>query len=157
MSATIYYVLTDYRIVEDPLHEEVLTSFRSLEAAENYTKKFKQIIYKKKGRYTFSVAHREKLAAKKLGRLNPNAKGLSDTHKAKISMAMRRQRRGYNHHMWGKHFSAMSRFKISLSKRGQPKRKWALDEQGNERLILAEMTIPPGWIWGRRRGTFGRI
>jgi hypothetical protein len=95
---------------------------------------------------------RDKMREQKLGMNNPNAKGLREEHKRKIAQTMKK-RRGEHHHMWNMKHSARTKMKISLTMRQLPKRRWALDRQGDEHLVPFDFQLPDGWIWGRRLGT----
>lgn len=147
-----YYVFTDFTIgsVRDE-SKEILASFSSLMAAEQYCQKYRPIVV-----FVLTDRARELMREKKLGTLNPNAKGLSDEHREKIRRAMK-VRKGEFHHMFGRKHRATSKLKTSLTMRNRPKRRWCLDESGNEHLILATCVLPEHWAWGRRRGTFSRL
>ena len=147
-----YYVFTDFTIgsVLDST-KEILASFSSLAAAEHYSIKYRPVVV-----FVLSDRAREVMRAKKLGPLNPNAKGLTDEHREKIRRAMKR-RRGEFHHMFGRKHRPTSKLKTSLTMKNRPKRRWCLDESGGEHLVLATFVLPEHWAWGRRRGTFSRL
>lgn len=109
----------------------------------------------KKQHHGVTPEGRECMREKKLGDANPNADGLSDEHRRKISMSMKKHRRLHpeDHPMLHRKHDMQSRRKIAISMRRIPKRRWALDEHGQEHLIyITQTTLPPGWTWGRRRG-----
>lgn len=101
-----------------------------------------------------TVEGRQKLRDQKLGERNPNFKGLSEEHRRKIAQTQKK-RRGEFHHMWNRKHRASSRLKTSWTLRQRSKRRWALDIEGKEHFIASDATLPPGWIWGRRRGQGG--
>lgn len=135
---------------------ELLRQFHTIQDARAWAEKnaFK-VIDTVKSRYTgVTPEGRERMRIAKLGDNNPNANGLSVEHKQKIARAMK-TRRGEFHHLWNRKHKPSSRMKTSLSMRRLPKRRWALDSQGNEHFLFAHMQLPPGWTWGRARGMAG--
>lgn len=98
-------------------------------------------------------AGREILRERMLGENNINAAGLSDAHKAKISNTMKKKHHGEFHPMYNRKHKPSSKLKTSISMSLLPKRKWALDADGNEHFIFATDTLPEGWVWGRARGS----
>ena len=98
-------------------------------------------------------ATREKLRLSKLGDNNPNKGGLRDSHRKKISQAMKGKYRGSDNINFGKPRRRDIRAKISQTKKLNAQRqkyRWALSPQGTEHLIPCH-TLPPGYIWGRKR------
>ena len=147
-----YYVFTDFTVstVLDG-KKEILASFSSQSAAEHYCQKYRPVVV-----FVLSSTARELMRQKKLGTLNPNWKGLTAEHKEKIRRAMK-YRKGEFHHMYGRKHRASSKLKTSLTMRNRPKRRWCLDESGNEHLVVNTFILPANWAWGRRRGTFSRL
>lgn len=98
-------------------------------------------------------ATREKLRQSKLGDKNPNKRGLRDSHRKKISQAMKGKYRGSDNINFGKPRRRDIRAKISQTKKLNAQRqkyRWALSPQGTEHLIPCH-TLPEGYIWGRKR------
>lgn len=136
---------------------EILRQFKTIQDARAWVKsqKWKEIMDEVKEEYTgLTPEAREKKRQQILGDKNPNAGGISEEHKQKIAKAMK-VRRGEFHHFWNRKHKASSKLKTSLSMKKLPKRKWALDEEGNERFIFADTQLPPGWTWGRKRNVTG--
>lgn len=95
---------------------------------------------------------REKIRQAKLGDRNPNKKGLSLSHRQKISQTMQGYNRGSDNVNFGKPRRRDIRAKISQTKRQNAQTKkyrWALSPQGTEHLICGE--LPEGYVWGRKR------
>lgn len=142
---------------------EILRQFQDLAAAEEYCKsqhpKYITRLIKVKGvRKKFSAETREKMRQAKLGEKNPNAKGISESHRRKISIA--RYRLGIRrelHFTWNIPRPLSTRRKISATMRNKPKRRWVLDPEGKEHRILASDPIPTNWIPGRKRGQGKRL
>lgn len=98
---------------------------------------------------------REAMREAKRGARNPNAAGLSETHKRRISQSMKAKRRR-DAILYHRTFRGMScRNAISQAMKKLPKRRWALDLEGHEHFWFAERELPPGWTWGRARHQAG--
>jgi hypothetical protein len=92
---------------------------------------------------------REKIAEAKMGDKNPNAKGLSDEHRAKISRTMKGTRRGENNPMYNRRHSYETRRKMSLMQ-SMRVRKWCVEPSGKTHLVdPRSFSLPSGWLWGR--------
>jgi hypothetical protein len=132
---------------------EFLTQKHQVQDMLTYVKNMKccVIMEVKHTHFGHTPEGRERIREAKRGEKNPNSKGLSDSHKQKIARAMR-VRRGEHHHFYNMKHSSRSKLKISWGMRKLPKRRWAIDDAGNEHFIFAHMELPPGWTWGRKRG-----
>jgi hypothetical protein len=92
---------------------------------------------------------RKKIAEAKMGDKNPNAKGLSDEHRAKISRTMKGTRRGENNPMYNRRHSYETRRKMSLMQ-SMRVRKWCVEPSGKTHLVdPRSFSLPSGWLWGR--------
>ena len=92
---------------------------------------------------------RKKIAEAKMGDKNPNAKGLSDEHRAKISRKMKGTRRGENNPMYNRRHSYETRRKMSLMQ-SMRVRKWCVEPSGKTHLVdPRSFSLPSGWLWGR--------
>mgnify|MGYP000061562591 FL=1 len=92
---------------------------------------------------------REKIAEAKMGDKNPNAKGLSDEHRAKISRTMKGTRRGENNPMYNRRHSYETRRKMSLMQ-SMRVRRWCVEPSGKTHLVdPRSFSLPSGWLWGR--------
>ena len=92
---------------------------------------------------------REKIAEAKKGSKNPNANGLSDEHRAKISRTMKGTRRGENNPMYNRRHSYETRRKMSLMQ-SMRVRKWCVEPSGKTHLVdPRSFSLPSGWLWGR--------
>jgi hypothetical protein len=132
---------------------ELLSSFHRVQDALRYADQLHLPIINLTKRHFSGITPegRERMRDTKRGKNNPNAAGLSLMHRRKISIAMKKQR-GEHHPMWNKKLSPQHRRNISVGMMMIPKRRWALDAQGDEHLLPADHQLPPGWTWGRRRG-----
>ena len=92
---------------------------------------------------------REKIAEAKMGDKNPNAKGLSDEPRAKISRTMKGTRRGENNPMYNRRHSYETRRKMSLMQ-SMRVRRWCVEPSGKTHLVdPRSFSLPSGWLWGR--------
>lgn len=92
---------------------------------------------------------RKKIAEAKMGDKNPNAKGLSDEHRAKISRTMKGTRRGEKNPMYNRRHSYETRRKMSLMQ-SMRVRKWCVEPSGKTHLVdPRSFSLPSGWLWGR--------
>ena len=92
---------------------------------------------------------RERIAEAKMGDKNPNAKGLSDEHRSKISRTMKGTRRGENNPMYNRRHSYETRRKMSLMQ-SMRVRKWCVEPSGKTHLVdPRSFSLPSGWLWGR--------
>ena len=92
---------------------------------------------------------REKIAEAKKGSKNPNAKGLSDEHRSKISRTMKGTRRGENNPMYNRRHSYETRRKMSLMQ-SMRVRRWCVEPSGKTHLVdPRSFSLPSGWLWGR--------
>lgn len=92
---------------------------------------------------------RKKIAEAKMGDKNPNAKGLSDEHRAKISKTMKGTRRGEKNPMYNRRHSYETRRKMSLMQ-SMRVRKWCVEPSGKTHLVdPRSFSLPSGWLWGR--------
>lgn len=92
---------------------------------------------------------RARIAEAKMGSKNPNAKGLSDEHRSKISRTMRGTRRGENNPMHNRRHSFETRRKMSLMQ-SMRVRKWCVEPNGTTHLVDPRIfSLPSGWLWGR--------
>ena len=139
------------------VHGEVVMQFQRIQDARAWAEKQHIVVVDEVvNRYTgMRDETRELIRISKLGDKNPNHKGLSEAHRRKISKTMSRLRKKEFHHMWNRRHRQDSKRKISEAMRRLPKRRWCLDTAGEEHLVFADTELPPGWTWGRRRGTAG--
>ena len=87
---------------------------------------------------------RKKIAEAKMGDKNPNAKGLSDEHRAKISRTMKGTRRGENNPMYNRRHSYETRRKMSLMQ-SMRVRKWCVEPSGKTHLVdPRSFSLPSG-------------
>ena len=92
---------------------------------------------------------RERIAEAKMGDKNPNAKGLSDEHRSKISRTMKGTRRGENNPMYNRRHSYETRRKMSLMQ-SMRVRRWCVEPSGKTHLVdPRSFSLPSGWLWGR--------
>ena len=92
---------------------------------------------------------KQRIAEAKLGNKNPNAKGLSNEHRAKISRTMRGTRRGENNPMYNRRHSYETRRKMSMMQSIRV-RRWCVEPNGKTHLVDPRTFIlPSGWLWGR--------
>ena len=134
--------------------DEFLMQFHTIQDARRYCERMTYTIIEdiKKSWTGHTPAGLERIREAKRGRKNPNAKGLSETHKRKIGVTMQ-ARRGEHHHFYNMHHSPRSKMKISLGLRRKPPRKWCLDPEGREHLVYLPFVLPASWCWGRKRGS----
>lgn len=134
--------------------DEFLMQFHTIQDARRYCERMKYHIIddvkKSWTGHTPEGLHRIREA--KMGKNNPNHKGLSDAHKQKIARAMK-VRRGEHHHFYNMRHSSRSKMKISLGMRRKPPRKWCLSPEGHEHFVYLPFLLPEGWCWGRKRGS----
>lgn len=133
--------------------KELEATFRTWEAASAYIERSSP----PDPPYVFTAEHRQRLSDAKRGDKNPHADGLTDAHRAKIAATMAGRNRGPDHPRWGHRHRPTSRLKTSQTMRGREKRRWCVDELGNEHLVLGSFTLPRFWCWGRRRDSWGRF
>lgn len=138
---------------------EIVRQFKTIQDARQYCIRMKfQIISDVQKAYTgVTPEGRERMREAKRGDRNPNHGGLSPEHKAKISRNKRIAYRGEFNPMWNRRHKGSSRLKIGIANMRRGKRRWALDESGNEHLIAVDKILPPGWSWGRKRGVNSRF
>lgn len=136
---------------------EIVRTFNQFSGAEAFANRagitFREI-FKGKVKKPYSAETREKMRQKKLGALNPNAKGLSETHKRRIGNKIRGLYLGANNINHGRPRSRLDRMKISQGKYREArrvKRRWALSPFGKEHLVPIDILLPEGWVFGRRR------
>ena len=92
---------------------------------------------------------RERIAEAKMGDKNPNATGLSDEHRSKISRTMKGTRRGENNPMYNRRHSYETRRKMSLMQ-SMRVRRWCVEPNGKTHLVdPRSFSLPSGWFWGR--------
>ena len=137
---------------------ELVRQFRTIQDARAYCVKMRfQVIADDEPEWTgITPEGRERMREKKRGENNPNSGGLSPEHKAKISRNKRMAYRGEHNPMWNRRHKSSTRLLIGLANIRRRGRRWAVDEQGREHFI-AYSTLPPGWTWGRARGTGARL
>jgi hypothetical protein len=84
----------------------------------------------------------------KLGKKNPNAKGIPEERKAKIRRTMQaKDRRQVRNPFYGKHHTAEARAKISKAAKKR-RYKWACQPPGIARRVPKNFVLPVGWRWG---------
>jgi hypothetical protein len=93
----------------------------------------------------------QRIREAKVGHKNPNAAGLSDTHKRKIAATMKKHRRGEHHHFYNMRHSPTNKLKISLGMKKLGPRRWVLSPEGREHFVYLPFLLPSGWTWGRKR------
>lgn len=138
----------------DGVECEILRQFKTIQDARAWVRSQspKNLEDEIEATYTgLTPEGRERIREAKLGEKNPNYGGISIEHKQKIARAMK-VRRGEFHHFYNHRHKPSSKLKTSMSLRRLPKRKWALDPNGNEHFLFAHTQLPPGWTWGRKRG-----
>ena len=158
------YQYMNCRIVHDvPLREmqkhyrkiELLCQFHVIQDALRYLERTPGCVmnFVKKTFMGIPEHSRERMRERKRGDRNPNHLGLSDEHRRKISMKMKHHRTQHpeQHGMLHRNHTMKSRRKISIGMRKIPKRRWCVDASGQEHLVDATTTLPPYWVWGRRR------
>lgn len=137
----------------------IITMMNSLDAMKSYLERH-DIKVKRDANvpehFGITPEGRERMRAAKLGDKNPNASGLSQEHRAAISRTKRRTNRGPEHPMFGRHHRATSRLKTSLSMKMLGKRRWVVDDEGREHLVMQDFELPAGWYPGRARYQGGR-
>lgn len=164
---TFLYLTPNGYIISDKTHRELrdvhtklelVRTFRNVQDCRAYCEKMKfSVISDIKKQYTgITPEGRERMREKKRGTKNPNAGGLSEEHKWKISQVKKRTNRGEHHPMYGRKHKALSRLQTSWSLKKLPKRKWCVDPTGKEHFLFVHSTLPPGWAWGRNRHIKGR-
>lgn len=133
---------------------ELLRQFRTIQDARRYCQKMRfQVIQDDTPEWTgITPEGRERMREKKRGRNNPNAQGLSPEHRRKISVNKRRVYQRDGNPMWNRRHKSSTRLLIGMANMRRGRRRWAVDDQGREHLLLAHSTLPPGWSWGRARG-----
>ena len=90
-----------------------------------------------------------RIAEAKMGDKNPNANGLSDDHKTRISRTMRGTRNGENNPMYNRRHRADTIRKIAF-KATLRRRLWCVEPSGKTHLIdVRTFSLPAGWQWGR--------
>jgi len=92
---------------------------------------------------------RERIKNAKLGKGNPNSKGLSEDHKSKISRTMTGTRRGEFNPMYGRQHNPKTIQLIREKAYARPKMRWAVEPTGKSHLIRSDGDIPESWQWGR--------
>ena len=80
---------------------------------------------------------------------NPNANGITETHRLNISKALSGTRRGENNNFWGRNHSPESKRKMSMSLKLQLKKKWICGPGGITKRIPPHIPLPEGWMFGR--------
>lgn len=148
------YIITDmHRRVVTEKHPgaELVITFKTIQAARSWALRHHHVVQDfVTSSYTgTSPAGRARIRAAKLGSNNPNAQGLSEQHKHRISLAMK-HRRGEFHHFYNHRHTMRSRLQISVSMRETWKHhpsRWAVDEHECSHRIHG--TLPLGWRWGR--------
>jgi len=89
------------------------------------------------------------------GDANPNAGGLTASHKEKISQNKKRMYLRDGNPMYGRKHSMETRRKMSLGQMRKMKRRWMVDPSGKEHLMDITFPLPAGWVLGRARGQGG--
>ena len=137
---------------------ELVRQFRTIQDARRYCQKMRfQVVSDEQPEWTgITPEGRERMREKKRGANNPNHGGLSPEHKANISRNKRMAYRGEFNPMWNRRHKSSTRLLIGMANIRRRGRRWAVDEQGREHFI-AYSTLPPGWTWGRARGTGARL
>lgn len=133
---------------------ELVRQFHDLESARNYCEKLPEVIDEVNQRDKFDSNHRQKLAEAKMGSRNPNAKGLSESHKKNIGKSMRGKNVGPTNINFGRPRSSRIKLAISQTKKLQAsikKRRWVVSDSGKEFLVTLDFNLPAGWSWGRKR------
>lgn len=101
-------------------------------------------------------AGRQRMRDAKTGQNNPNAGGLSQEHREKISRTKKLRMLEHLHPMLGRQHRASSKLKTSWTMRQLPPRRWCVDPDGQEHYITIQH-LPPGWSWGRARHVNRRL
>ncbi len=132
---------------------ELLRQFRTIQDARVYCQKMRfQVVQDEQPEWTgITPEGRERMREKKRGMNNPNAGGLSPEHRAAISRNKRLAYRGEFNPMWNRRHTSSTRLKIGMANIRRSRRRWAVDAEGQEHFIAAMSTLPPGWVWGRKR------
>lgn len=134
---------------------ELLRQFHDLDSARKFCAGLKgEVVDEITKRDTFDKEHREKLRQKKLGKLNPNSKGLLPGHRRNIGRSMKGKNQAQFNVNYGKRRTFEVRAKISLTKKEQAairKRRWCVSDSGKEHLVFYDFILPAGWAWGRKR------
>lgn len=136
---------------------ELVRTFNKFSGAIAFAKKTNitfQEVFAGKVKRPHSTETRHKMRLKKLGSFNPNAKGLSETHKRRIGNKIRGLYVGANNINHGRPRTRLDRMKISQGKyleARRVKRRWALSPWGKEHLVPYYMILPQGWVFGRKR------
>ena len=134
---------------------EVLRQFHTIQDAVQFLQSYTGCVINevKKTFMGIPESSRELMRQKKRGVNNPNAQGLSESHRRKIQHSMKHHRQRYpdHHGMLHRPHTMMSRRKIAIGMRNIPKRKWCVDDHGHEHLVDALFVLPPHWVWGRVR------
>jgi hypothetical protein len=92
---------------------------------------------------------RERIKQAKLGGSNPNANGLSEAHKMKISQTMTGTRQGEFNPMYGRQHKQQTIELIRQKAYARPKMRWCVEPSGKSHLVRADGDIPESWQWGR--------
>jgi hypothetical protein len=134
---------------------ELLRQFKKIQDCREHCRKMNIVVMSDiKKQYTgVTPEGRERMREKKRGTRNPNAGGLSWQHKWNISQVKKRTNHGEFHPMYGRKHRTSSKLQTSWALKKLPKRRWAVDVLGKEHFIFAHSTLPPGWAWGRSRGS----
>ena len=90
-----------------------------------------------------------RIRAAKMGDKNPNAKGLSETHRKKISKALRGTWRGERNPMYNRRHSWVSRQRLAFAASQIP-RRWCVEPSGKTHYVdMRTFILPENWQWGR--------
>ena len=134
---------------------EILRQFHTIQDALTFLESYTGCVINmvKKTFMGITPAGREMMREKKRGHDNPNAQGLSESHRQKIQVSMKKHRKKYpdHHGMLHRSHTLSSRRKISIGMRNIPPRKWCVDEHGHEHFVDAKFVLPIHWVWGRSR------
>jgi hypothetical protein len=137
---------------------ELVRMFRTIQDARSWVMKQSCVVLDLvPEQYTgITPAGRARMRERKRGNNNPNAQGLSDNHRAKISRNKKKMYQGEGNPMWRRKHSMMTRRKMSWGQMKKMKRRWMVDVAGKEHLMDITMPVPAGWVLGRARGQGGR-
>jgi hypothetical protein len=137
---------------------ELIRTFRTIQDARSWVmKQSREVLDLVAKQHTgITPEGRERMRERKRGMNNPNAGGLSASHRANISRNKKRMYLRDGNPMYNRKHTLQTRRKMSWGQMRKMKRRWMVDPAGREHLMNITFPLPPGWVLGRARGQAGR-
>ncbi len=149
-----FWIVDEHSLQEVPKPREMIIKFSTVEKVREYVITQNPtdlpIVDRCRDRTAWHTPEgRERIKQAKLGGSNPNANGLSEEHKMKISQTMTGTRQGEFNPMYGRQHKQQTIELIRQKAYARPKMRWCVEPSGKSHLVRADGDIPESWQWGR--------